>query len=190
MAAPPLTIQPVPYFAAAVLAHARPAVEASKRRRAFSAPEVMEFPDEYFHDWAAALIDTAEPAVADLIQCGTTEDIQAVLGFFCHPVQTWAAHRRAFFNRLHIYASQMEQEGRGEASEAFAYFMRERYMPNYFYIVERRALSVMVPAAAETIRTPSPLTPSSVSTRPLAVIEECSQEIYEEDDDEDDDEDD
>ena len=168
MTAPPLTIQPVPYFAAGVLVHVRPAVEASKRRRAFSAPEVMEFPDEFFHDWAAALIDTAEPAVVDLIQYGTTEDMQAVIGFFCHPVQTWPAHRRAFFTHIHAYAMRMETEGRGEASQAFADFMRERYMPVYRYSVERSALAVAAAAApmAQAPRTPSP----------LAAIEESAEE--------------
>jgi hypothetical protein len=181
MSSTPLTIQPVPYFAAGVLVHARPAVEASKRRRAFSAPEVMEFPDEYFHEWAEALIDGAKPAIVDLVQCGTAEDIQAVLEFFCDATQTWPAHRRAFFSRLHSYASQMEQEGRGEVSQAFAYFMRERYMPNYFYKVERRAAPHMFPpeeGAVEPVRTPSP----SVGVR-LAAIHEESHEVHEDEND-------
>jgi hypothetical protein len=178
MSTPSLTIQPVPYFAAAVLARARPAVEASKRRRAFSAPEVMEFPDEYFYKWAESLLDDMEPAVTDLIQYGTTEDMQVVLGFFCHPIQTWPAHRRAFFNCLYSSSVKMEREGRGEASQAFADFMRERYMPPYFYLVERRAAPHMFPTvtAAGLPRTPSPATPSSAPGDPLHTIQEVSRD--------------
>jgi hypothetical protein len=167
MATPPLTIQPVPYFASAVLVQARPAVEAYKSRRAFSAPEVMEYPDDICYEWAETLFEAMEPAVRDLIQCATTEDIQAVLGYFCDPTQTWPAHRRAFFTQLHAYAMRMELEGRGDASQAFADCMRERYMPNYVYNVERRAMAAAAaPAPAQTPRTPSPLAP----------IEEDSQE--------------
>ncbi len=185
-----LTIQPVPYFAAAVLVHARPAVEAHKRRRFMCAPEVTEFPDDICHEWAEALIHTAEPAIVDFIQCGTKEDIDAVLAFFCDAGQAWPAHRRAFFNRLHTYAALMELEGRGEASDAFAYFMRERYMPKYFYAVERRAAPHVFASeegvlTAEPARTPSPATPSSTGGCRLAAIDEGSQELHGDEDDSD-----
>jgi hypothetical protein len=177
MSTPSLTIQPIPYFAAAILARARPAVEASKRRRAFSAPEVMEFPDEFFYDWAESLLDDMEPAVTDLIQCGTTEDMQAVLGFFCDASQTWPAHRRAFFSCLYSSSVKMEREERGEASQAFADFMRERYMPPYFYLVERQRAPHMFPAATELPHTPSPTTPSSSFVgSPLHSIQEVSHD--------------
>ena len=174
-----------PYFAAALLAHARPAVEAHKRRRAFCAPEVMEFPDDTFMDWADALIYTAEPVITDLIQYGTPEDMQAVLTFFTDTTSTWPAHRRAFFSCLHTYAIRMETEGRGEASQAFADFMRERYMPPYFYIVERERAPHMFPAtAAVPPRTPSPPTPSSAPSGRLVTIQEASHEVHDDDENE------
>jgi hypothetical protein len=168
MAAPPLTIQPVPYFAAGVLTHVRPAVEAHKLRRAFCAPEVIEYPDDICYAWVDTLFQTIEPAMSDLVQCGTAEDMQAVLAYFTDIKQSWPAHRRAFFTHLHAYAMRMETEGRGEASQAFADFMRERYMPPYRYSVERSALAVAAAAApmAQAPRTPSP----------LAAIEESAEE--------------
>lgn len=167
----------IPTFAAAVLAHAEPAVAAHKRRRSFCAPEVMEFPDEYCMDWADELILSAEPAMNDLVRFGTAEDIQVVLAFFSDTAKTWPAHRRAFFNRLHTYATRMELEGRGEVSEAFAYFMRERYMPSTFYAVERRAAPHMFPPEEEASSYPVGLPLGALKP----IQEESSQEAQETD---------
>ncbi len=157
----PLTIQPVPYFAAAVLAQLRPAVEAHKLRRAFCAPEVIEYPDDICYECIDTLFQAADSMVSDLIQCGTAEDMQALLAYFTDIKQSWPAHRRAFFTYLYQYSVRMETEGRGEASQAFADFMRERYMPAYRYSVER---SSMPAVAAQAPRTPSPLAAIEEST--------------------------
>lgn len=177
----PLTITPVPYFASAVLAHARPAVEANIKRRAFSAPEVREYPDDIFYEWADTLIDDMGPVIRDFIQYGAKDDMENLLAFFCDESQTWPAHRRAFFNRLYKYSVQLEKDGCGEASQAFADFIRERYMPPYFFIAERRAApQVFAPATAaaarEPSRTPSPTTPSSALGAPLETIQEVSRD--------------
>lgn len=154
--------------AEAALAFIRPAVEASKQRRAFCAPEVTEHPDDTFYEWADALLEKMGATTVDLIETATYGDMRALLAFFTDSM--WPSHRRAFFNELHSRAQDLERAGLVVASHAFVEFYRQRYQPSYLYIRERTAT-----APIEVVVHP-PATRSLLMT-PLAAIQESSQEM-------------
>ncbi len=152
--------------ATAALSFIRPAVEDSKRRRAFCAPEVTEYPDEIFFEWADNLLETMGRVTQDLIEAATGPDMQALLCFFTEEGTAWPAHRRIFFTVLHIRAQELETSGRGVASRAFVDFYRDRYRPNYTYILERVDLTpievIVHPPTSSSLMTPlSPILESS-----------------------------
>jgi hypothetical protein len=154
----------------AFLAFIRPSVAKHKACRDDLTEERREFPDEEFFVWAADLLRDAGLAATAFVCHGTEADMDTLLAFFMDAATAWPAHRRAFYGTLHTAAMRMEKEGLGNASPAFAAFMRERYTPAYTYLAERPAHPH--PPMKKGLTPP----PSPDGRGPLAPILEVSRE--------------
>jgi hypothetical protein len=120
-----------------------PAIEAHKRRRFMSAPEITLYPDDRFFDWAEKVVYDNNEVMQNFIVNAKREDMDAV--FSALTDNLWPAHRRAFASKLHQLATELDETGLS-VSEGFALFYRERYDPAHKFHVELPVIPAGSPA--------------------------------------------
>lgn len=120
-------------LAQSILDFLLPAIEAHKARRWNVAPEVTIFPDDRWFEWAEDLVYKYEGPCRDVIVKASKDDMTALFAALTDDL--WPAHRRAFASKLYQFAVEVE-EGGLNVSKGFAEFYRERYNPNYKFLVE------------------------------------------------------